>query len=85
VTSSPSADLGLALICVPRVPVENTEDYRSSFHNLRILRKFLFARTQAVFLRKSRAIPFSATACERYFSREISTFFTEQESSQKSK
>jgi hypothetical protein len=59
--------LGLALICVPRVPVENTENCRSSFHNLRILRKFLFVRTRPFFLRKSRAIPFSKTACERYF------------------
>jgi len=53
---------GLALICMPRVPVENTENDRSSFHSLRILRKFLFARTRPFFLRQSRAIPSSKTA-----------------------
>jgi hypothetical protein len=38
-SKTPAARCGLALICVPRVPVENTENYRSSFHNLQILRK----------------------------------------------
>jgi len=65
---------------LPRLTVENTDNYGADFSNCLISHSFLFTGKQALFLQKSCTFSHLRNCGSMpFFSREISTFFTEQQ------